>query len=172
MSINLVLLALRLFLGGMIFAHGANKVFRGGRLPGTAKWFDSIGMRPGSLNAVLAASTEIGAGVLLILGLLTTLAAGALMALMVVAIVTVHSKNGFFVFNKGQGIEYCLGVAVAALVSGVLGAGRYSLDHLLRRSQPVHFLLRPSHALAVTLAIGLLGPALQLLVAYRPPREV
>lgn len=169
-TLNLVLLVSRLFLGAMIFAHGYRKAFVGARLAGTAKFFDSIGMRPAGLNAALAAFTEMGAGALLVVGLLTTPAAGALMALMVVAIVTVHGKNGFFVFNAGQGIEYCLAVAVMSLVQGTFGGGRFSLDHLLRHHQPVRFMERPSHAIAITLVIGLVGPLLQLAATFRPSR--
>ena len=64
-AVNLALLALRASLGAMILAHGLNKFFGGGRIPGTAAWFESIGMRPGRVNALLAATTEVGVGVLL-----------------------------------------------------------------------------------------------------------
>ena len=165
-SYNLVLLALRLFLGSMIFAHGYRKFFGGGKLPGTAKWFESIGVRYGALNALMAASTEVGVGVLLVLGLLTTLAAAGLMSLMVVAIATVHRKNGFFIFNKGEGVEYTLGVAVTTLVPGTFGAGRYSLDHLWNI-----FAWTPSVHLGVTLVVGLGAAAAQLLAFYRPSRS-
>ena len=70
---NLALLVLRAATGLTLAAHGWNKFFSGGRLPGTGRWFDSIGMRPGRLNAWLAAGTEVGAGVLLAAGLVATL---------------------------------------------------------------------------------------------------
>jgi putative oxidoreductase len=162
---NLALLALRVSFGAMVAAHGLNKFFGGGRIEGTAKWFESIGMRPGRLNALAAATTEVGAGVLLIAGLLTPLAAGALMALMVVAIVTVHRKNGFFVFRPGQGIEYCLMIAVAAGVIGALGPGAWSLDHAFGvwpHSEIV--------GLVVALILGVGGATLQLLAVWRPPK--
>ena len=162
---DLVLLALRLFLGLMIFAHGYRKFFGGGRLKGTAAWFESIGVRPGPLNALMAASTEVGVGALLVLGLLTTLAAAGLMSLMVVAITTVHRKNGFFIFNKGEGIEYTLGVAVATLVPGTFGAGRYSLDHAWNIVS-----WSPAVRLAVTIIVGLGGAIVQLAAFYRPSR--
>ena len=164
---SLVLLALRLFLGLMIFTHGYRKFFGGGRLAGTAKWFESIGVRYGRLNALMAASTEVGVGVLLVFGLLTTLAAAGLMSLMVVAIATVHRKNGFFVFNKGEGVEYTLGVAVTTLVPGTFGAGRFSLDHLWNV-----FAWSASAHLVVTLVVGLGAAGAQLLAFYRPSRAV
>ncbi|MGD1012904.1 MAG: DoxX family protein [Acidimicrobiales bacterium] len=164
--VALVLLAVRLFLGLMIFAHGYNKVFRGGGLAGTAGWFDSMGMRPGKLNATLAAGTEMGVGVLLSVGLLTTFAAAGLVSVMTVAILTVHRKNGFFIINKGGGIEYCLGIAVAALVPGVLGAGRYSLDYawnVLTWTKGTDLL--------IVLLLGVGGALFQLAIFYRPPKS-
>jgi putative oxidoreductase len=162
-TIDVVLLAVRLFLGPMIFAHGYQKFFRGGRIAGTAGWFESIGMKPGRVNAYAAATTELGVGVLMTLGLLTTLAAAGLVALMTVAIATVHRTNGFFNFNKGQGVEYNLGVAVMALVPGSLGAGTMSLDHLWH---PLHWSF--ATGLVVTVVLGIGGAALQLAAFYRP----
>lgn len=163
---DLVLLAVRLFLGPMIFAHGFQKFFRGGRIPGTAGWFESIGMSPGRLNAYAAATTELGVGVLMTLGLATPLASAGLVALMVVAITTVHRKNGFFNFRSGQGVEYNVGVIVMALVPAALGAGRFSFDHLWH---PYHW--SQSTGLAAALVLGVGGGALQLAVFYRPPKE-
>jgi putative oxidoreductase len=162
-AINVMLLAVHLFLGLMIFAHGYRKFFGGGRLPGTARWFASIGMRAPRLNALLAASTETGVGVLLALGLLSPLASAGLIALMTTAIVTVHWKNGFFIFNKGEGIEYTLGVAVMSLVPATLGAGRYSLDHVLH---PLHW--SAAQGFTVALVLGLGGSLAQVATFYRP----
>lgn len=166
-TFNIVLLVVRLFLGLMIFSHGYRKVFKGGKIAGTAGWFDSIGMKPGKLNAWAAASTEIGVGILLVLGLLTTLAAAGLVALMVVAIITVHGRNGFFVTNPGGGYEYCLAIAVASLVPGALGAGRYSLDDAW------HVFSHWSHTtgLLVTVVLGVGGALLQVGAFYRPPKK-
>ncbi len=163
---SIAVLILRLALGGMILAHGMNKLFGGGRIPGTARWFESIGMKPGKLNAWAAALTEVGSGALLIVGLLTPLACAGLVALMVVAIVTVHRKNGFFVFNPGQGIEYCLLVALAAIALGGLGSGRWSLDHALKI-----WTFKPWIGLVVAAGVGIGGAVLQLLAVYRPPKD-
>ncbi len=84
---------------------------------------------------------------------------------MVVAIVTVHRKNGFFIFNKGEGIEYTLGIAVAALVLGTLGSGRYSLDDLWH---PLHW--SSTTNCVVTLVLGVGGALVQLAAFYRPSR--
>ena len=65
---DLALLILRCVIGLTMAAHGWNKFTGGGKIPGTGRWFDSIGMRPGRLNAYLAASSEVGAGLLLAVG--------------------------------------------------------------------------------------------------------
>ena len=59
---NVGLLILRLVLGLTLAAHGLNKFFGGGRIPGTARWFESIGMKPGKFHAAVAATTEVSAG--------------------------------------------------------------------------------------------------------------
>ena len=161
--VNLMLLAFRVFLGLTIFAHGYQKFFRGGKISGTAGWFESIGMKPGLLNAYAAATTETGAGALLVVGLLTPLASAGLIALMVVAIVTVHWGNGFFNFNKGQGVEYNLALIMMAVLLGTLGAGRYSLDHLWH---PYDW--TTTKGLFVTVVLGAGGALAQLAVFYRP----
>lgn len=166
-AVNLVLLAVRVFLGLMIFAHGYNKAFRGGKFAGVAGWFDFIGMKPGKINAFMAIVTEMGVGILLVAGLLTPLAAAGLVALMVVAIVTVHRKNGFFVNNaNGGGIEYNLALIFFSLVPGTLGAGKYSLDHVWH---PTHW--SDKTGLLITLIVGIGGGVLQLLAVYRPPKN-
>lgn len=93
---NLALLMLRVGVGLTLAAHGWNKFFSGGRLPGTGRWFHSIGMRPGRLNAWLAAGSEVGAGAMLAVGLMTPVAAGGMIGVMIVAGWTVHRSNGFF----------------------------------------------------------------------------
>jgi len=162
---SICVLILRVTLGGMILAHGANKFFGGGKIPGTAGWFESIGMKPGRINAIAAAVTEVGTGILLIVGLLTPLACAGLVALMVVAIVTVHLKNGFFNFNAGQGIEYNLVVALTAIALGGLGAGRFSVDHVAKIWTP-----RPWVGLAIAAGVGIGGALLQLAIFFRPPK--
>ena len=65
------LLVIRLGLGGMLAAHGLNKIFGPGGLNGTARWFEGLGLRPGWLHARIAAANEIGAGLLMASGLVS-----------------------------------------------------------------------------------------------------
>lgn len=163
MSSDVAVLILRVVLGLTMAAHGLNKFFGGGRIAGTAAWFDSIGMRPGRLHAVAAATTEIAAGLGLAAGLLTPIPAAAFVALMVVAGWTVHRPHGFYVFNEGW--EYNLVLAVGAVVIAMLGAGRFSLDWLIfHRSW-----LAGWAGLTVAVALGLGGALGQLVLFYRPP---
>src|SRR5258706_2892599 len=115
------LLVLRCTVGGVMLAHGWNHVFGGGRIPGTARWFESLGMRPGVLHAWFASLTELGAGTLLAAGFLTPLACAAVIGTMLVAWITNHLRNGFFIFRAGEGYEYVMTLTLAAV--GVSGVG-------------------------------------------------
>lgn len=125
--VNVALLVLRVAFGAGLAAHGYNKVFRGGRLAGTARWFGSIGMRWPRLQARLAAGTELGAGLLFAAGLLTPLAAAGMIGVMAVAYWTTHRDKGFFIINEGW--EFVASIAVVAWAVATIGPGRYSLDH-------------------------------------------
>jgi len=157
------LLLLRAVLGVWIACHGLNKIFGGGRLPGTARWFESMGMRPGLLNARMAATTEVGAGSLMALGLLTPLAAAGIIGLMLVAIIVSHRKNGFFIFRPGEGWEYCAMLAVTALSIATIGAGTASRDHALGLDVEGYW------GAGIAIIVGVLGAAGQLALFYRPP---
>jgi putative oxidoreductase len=157
------LLILRLVLGLTLAAHGVNKFFGGGRIPGTAGWFESIGMKYGTFQAVVAASTEVSAGLGLAAGLLTPIPAAGFVALMFVAAWTVHRSNGFFIVKEGW--EYNLVLAAAAVVVATLGAGHYSLDWLIFG----HNWRSGWHGLLISLLLGLGGAVGQLLIFYRPP---
>ena len=160
---DIALMILRAGLGMMIFVHGYNKAFRGGRLAGTGRWFQSMGMRPGKVHATLAASAEMGVGVLLVLGLLTQVAAAGLIGLMVVAFWTVHRDKGFMI--TGEGWEYVALIAVMSLVSAILGPGRISLDDELE----IAHRLDGWTGLSIALLLGVGAGAAQLLLFYRPP---
>ena len=135
-AVDLSLLVMRLGLGIVFIAHGYNHIFGGGKVAGTARWFESLGMRPGIMHAWTASLTELGAGVLLILGFATPLACAGIVGTMLVALMTNHLKNGFFIFRPGEGYEYVLTLTLVALGLAGLGAGRWSVDHGLGWWQP------------------------------------
>jgi putative oxidoreductase len=156
------LLILRVCLGLTMAAHGYNKIFSGGRIAGTARWFDSIGMRPGTFHARIAAGTEVAAGLGLAAGLLTPIPAAGFVALMLVAAWTVHRKNGFFIVSSGW--EYNLVLATAAVVIAMVGPGRLSLDWLLFG----HNWFDGWYGLAISAGLGLAGGIGQLVIFFRP----
>lgn len=158
--LDTVSLLLRLPFGIFMALHGLNKVRHNG-LDGTANWFKSIGMKWPRTQARLAAGTEIGAGVLLAAGLLTSLACVAFVALMIVAIATVHWKVGFFIFLPNGGWEYCASIAIVATAIGLLGPMKYSLDHALSFSLDLGVWVPP-------MGIGI--AMCHLLLSYRPTR--
>ncbi|MEV4604403.1 DoxX family protein [Amycolatopsis sp. NPDC049253] len=158
------ILFLRVVTGLTVAAHGYGKIFLGGRLAGTARWFDGIGMRPGRWHARAAAGTEVGGGLLLAAGLMTSLAAAGIVALMAVAAWTVHRHNGFFIVASGW--EYNAVLAVNAVVVAVAGAGRLSLDHALTRGTGF---LAGWPGLLIAAAGGVLAAVVHLGAFYRPP---
>ena len=129
------LLILRVIVGIVMFAHGYNHVFRGGKIEGTGR-FESLGMKPGKLHAWLASLTELTVGPMLIFGFLTPLAAAGVVGVMLVALITNHLKNGFFIFRPGEGYEYVLTLTCVGLAIGALGAGEWSIDHAIDLDWP------------------------------------
>jgi putative oxidoreductase len=163
-ALDLALLLLRVAVGAIMLAHGINHIFGGGKIAGTAGWFESLGMKPGILHAWLASITEVGAGALLVVGALTPLAAAGVVGVMVVAWITNHRGNGFFIFRPGEGWEYVMLLTVCGIALGGLGAGAWSVDATLELFDP------PGPAgLAISAGMGI-GFALVLLVVFwRPP---
>lgn len=126
--IDFAMLVLRVGIGLVIIAHGANHARS---LGGTASWFERVGFKNARLQASMSAWVEIGVGVLLVIGLLTPLASAGLVATMFVAFWAIHRHNGFFIFRPGEGWEYVGTLALAGLAVGIAGAGRASVDHAL-----------------------------------------
>jgi putative oxidoreductase len=157
------LLILRVMVGIVMIAHGYNHIFRGGRIAGTGRWFASLGMKPGWLHAWLASLTELGAGTMLVLGLFTPLAAAGVVGVMLVALITNHLKNGFFIFRPGEGYEYVLTLCMVGLAIGALGAGEWSLDDALDIDWTGWT------GLAIAALAGGGGALLLLAVFWRPP---
>ncbi len=152
------LLILRLAIGLTLAAHGSQKLFGwfgGGGISGTAPFMQHLGFRPGRLQAALAGLTEFGGGLFLAAGLWTPAAAAVVVSVMLVAGVSVHGKNGFFL-TKG-GVEYTVLLAVAAAAVAFTGPGAFSADRAFGISWPASFPV-------VCLLIGIAGGAAQLLL--------
>ena len=121
-------LVLRVPLGVVLAAHGAQKLFGwfgGYGLEGTAGWMESVGFAPGLLMALLAGSAEFFGGIFLALGLLTRPAALVAAFPMLMAM-TVHIGNGLFISNNGY--EFALTLLAASLALVFLGGGSLSAD--------------------------------------------
>lgn len=132
------LLIVRVALGVIFFAHGAQKVFGcfgGPGLKGTIAYFkQAMGIPAGA--TVLAALIECFGGLAMLAGFLVRPAALGLVMVMLVAVAKVHWTNGFFLNmsmtpGKGHGYEFNLALIGMALAVLVGGAGRYSVDRLI-----------------------------------------
>ncbi len=164
-SMDLALLIIRLAIGLTIFGHGYAKIFKGGKITGTAGWFDSMGMRPGAMHATLAAGGEVAAGLCFAAGLLTSVSALGIVGLMSVAGWMVHRKNGFFIIKDGW--EYTFILAITAVVVAMLGPGDWSLDNAIGIDED----LDGWTGLVVAGLGGLSAATLLLSIFYHPPRE-
>ncbi len=125
-------LPLRLTLGTIMFAHGAQKIFGAWGGKGLSSWISGtapLELRPSWAWLAAAAFSEFLGGVLVMLGLFTRVGAVLIACVMSVAIAGVHWSNGFFI-NSG-GFEYpfaLLGMAFALMITG---GGNASMDSQL-----------------------------------------
>ena len=131
---------LRLALGVIFFAHGAQKMlgwFGGFGFAGTMGFFTHLMHIPAPL-AFLAIAAEFFGGIGLILGFLTRIAAFGIGVNMLVAIMTVHRAFGFFMnwtgAQKGEGVEFHLLVLAIVAFLMIRGAGAFSVDRTLSLS--------------------------------------
>src|SRR5215510_8383818 len=131
-------LVVRVGLGIVFFAHGAQKTFGwfgGHGLSATIGGFRQMNIPPAA--TALAAFTECFGGLALIVGLLARPAALGLIVVMLVVVAKVHGKNGFFLNmagtpGKGHGFEFNFVLIVMLLAVVVAGAGVLSVDRMLR----------------------------------------
>ncbi len=164
MITSIGLLIARLLLGTIFFAHGAQKLFGwfgGYGLKGTGGFFEGLGMKPGVLFAFVAGFGELAGGLLTALGWLNPVGPALIIAVMIVAIATVHFGKGFWASNGGY--EYNLANIAAALAIAFGGVGAYALD----AQAPLGLLSDPNAAWIIIVAA--VAGALLSLVARRAP---
>ncbi|WP_063018617.1 DoxX family protein [Nocardia nova] len=124
------LLVLRLVIGLTVAAHGTQKLFGwfgGGGISGTGQFFSASGYPASDAMAAVAGLSETLGGLGLALGLLTPLAAAAVLGVMINAI-EVHGTGSFF---APKGFEYESTLTLAAAALALTGPGRFSVDHYL-----------------------------------------
>jgi putative oxidoreductase len=132
MSYEIGILLIRLLFGAAMAAHGAQKVFGwfgGHGLKKTGGFFEALGFRPGVAFAAAAGLSELAGGMLLALGLFTPFGGAAVLGAMLVAMVSVHLKNGSFALNNGVELPFLY--AATSLGLTFTGAGALSLDAVL-----------------------------------------
>ncbi|MGD8188395.1 DoxX family protein [Brevibacillus ginsengisoli] len=125
---NLGLLIIRLVVGLTFAGHGTQKLFGwfgGYGLKGTGGWLESIGVKPGVLMAAIAGLLELAGGLFFAAGVFTWVAALFIVMTMLVAIVKVHGKNGYWVTTNG--FEYNLMLIAVAVGVALIGPGAYVL---------------------------------------------
>lgn len=127
--VDSALLILRLGVGIIFAAHGAQKFFTVG-IPGVVEGFAQMGIPMAAVVGPMVATIELVGGVALILGALTRFAAGLLAIDMMAAMLIVHLPNGFFL---PMGIEFTMALFTIAVALGITGAGVLSLDRKLSR---------------------------------------
>jgi putative oxidoreductase len=164
-AIDFALLLARVWVAGVMLAHGWKhvKALRSG--PGMANWLSSLGLSNGPLQAQLLTWSEVGVAPFLALGLLTPAMYGVVGSLMLVALITNHRDKGFFITARPtEGWEYVGTLAVLSIVLGALGPGEWSLDDAFGLDFP----FKPNQALAVAAVVAIGGTAAYLAAFWRP----
>ena len=128
-QINIALTLLRVAVGAIFIAHGAQKLFVFG-FAGVAGGFAGMGVPMAVILGPFVALVEFLGGIALVIGLLTRLASLGIASTMVVAILLVHLKQGFF--NPG-GVEFPLSLLASTVALVLTGPGAWSLDALIGR---------------------------------------
>ena len=103
---------------------------------------------------------------MLLFGFLTPLAAGGVVGVMLVALITNHLKNGFFIFRPGEGYEYVLTLLLTGLAIAAIGAGEWSIDNSIDSTW-----LWGWKGLAIGAVAGIGGGIALLAVFWRPPAK-
>lgn len=163
-TLSIGLLLVRVVIGFIMAAHGAQKLFGwfgGYGLRATGEFFGQLGFQPGSAFAAAASITEIASGLLIAFGVLGPIGPALMISVMIVAAITVHWEHGLFAANNG--IELPLLYSAAAFGLALTGFGQYSVDAWLgiagRWPAPVTW---------IALSVGIVGGFANLALRRRP----
>jgi putative oxidoreductase len=150
----------RTVVGGLIAGHGAQKLFGwfgGPGLKGTAGFMESLGLKPGTAWAPVAALSEFGGGLLTALGLLSPLGPIGIMAVMSMA--TLKAHWGKPIWATSGGAELPVTNFAVAFALALTGPGRYSVDAALALRVPAMLAALAVLAAAGGVAAGVAAPA-------------
>jgi putative oxidoreductase len=162
--LNLGLLLIRVIFGLVMVAHGAQKLFGwfgGYGLAGTGGFFESLGFRPGRMFAAAAALSEFLGGWLFTFGFLGPVGPALILAVMLVASISVHLRNGLFAATNG--VEVPLLYATAVVGVALIGFGTFSFDAALGLAA----VWTPA-LIGLALAVGVIGGLANLLLRKKP----
>src|SRR5690625_3035349 len=128
-------LPLRIVIGLIFIAHGAQKLFgwfEGGGIKGTADFLSGLGLEPGNFMAYTVGIGEFLGGILLLLGLFTRAGSALIIIIMLTAIWKVHFEHGL---TGNMGMEFPLTLLTGAIIFLISGAGKLSIDRIISRKK-------------------------------------
>ena len=167
-TLSIGLLLARIVIGLLMAAHGVQKLFGwfgGYGLKVTGEFMVQLGFERGRAFATAASVGEIVSGLLVVLGFLGPVGPALMLAIMIVAAVTVHWEHGLFASNNGIELPLLYGTAGVGLA--MTGFGRYSLDGWLGIAG--HW---PLALTWIALALGIVGGIGNLALRRRPTSTV
>ena len=163
-TLSLGLLLVRVVVGVIMAGHGAQKLFGwfgGYGVRKTGEFFVQLGFQPGTAFAAAASISEIVSGLLVTFGFLGPVGPALMIAVMIVAAITVHWRHGLFA--QSNGIELPLLYTAAAFGLALTGYGQYSLDNALGIAGHL-----PTSDTWIALALGIVGGFANLALRRRP----
>lgn len=162
-AFNAGLLIVRIALGAVFIAHGVKHLNNRAK---TMRWTESMGFSNPGIQWFFMTFAEIGIGVSLVAGLLTSVGAAGLIALMAVAFWTVHRSAGFWITARPEeGWEYAFVLVAGAAALAVMGPGDWSVDEAIGLATDLDGAVG-----AILVAAGLVAAVIQLAVFLRPSR--